>query len=116
MLPTKAEDKMITIKGRVSIRPGNKPVIIVENIIPWQKVEVENNFDNKKIYLRFDTKDIDIYQKVKEIVSSYPGENQLIIKCTSTKNAFAFNLKVDLNNYLINELVGLLGETNVVVK
>ena len=110
------EDNMVTIKGKVSIRQGNTPVILVENVIPWQKKEVENNFNDKKIYLRFDTKNIDIYQKVKNIVSSYPGENQVIIKCNSSQTAFAFNLKVDINNYLINELIGLLGETNVVIK
>ena len=70
----------------------------------------------KKLYLRFDTKNPDVYAKVKAIVSTYPGQSQIVVKCLSSSTAFAFSSKVDVNNYLINELIGLLGETNVVIK
>lgn len=71
---------------------------------------------NSTVYLRFDTKDIDLYDKVKKITSSYPGKSSVIIKCTSSNKAFSFNTKVDVNNYLKNELIGLLGEENVIIK
>lgn len=109
------EDNMVTIKGRVSIRDGKSPIVVAETIIPWEKA-VPQEFVDKKVYLRFDTKDIDVYNKVKKIAASYPGQAQIIIKCSSTKMVFSFNTKVDVNNYLINELVGLLGEENVVIK
>jgi len=110
------EDGLITVRGKVSIRPDSNPVILVESITPWQKKEEQKNNLEKKIYLRFDTKDIDLYNKVKTIISSYPGENSIVIKCSSSSSVFAFNLKVDINNYLLNELIGLLGETNVITK
>ena len=110
------EDGLITIRGRTSIRSGSNPVILVESITPWQKKEEEIFSSDKKVYLRFDTKNIDIYDKVKSIVSTYPGKSQVVIKCTSKNSAFAFSSKVDLNNYLINELIGLLGEENVIIK
>ena len=109
------EDNLITIKGKVSIRDGKAPVIVAENIFLWEKPE-EKVVDTRKLYLRFNTKDLDLYNKVKQITSSYPGESNVIIKCTDSGSAFAFSIKVDLNNYLLNELIGLLGETNVVVK
>ena len=68
------------------------------------------------MYLRFDTQNVDLYNKVKKISASYPGQAQVIIKCTSTNKAFSFNTKVEINNYLTNEFIGLLGEENVVIK
>ena len=110
------EDGLVTIRGKLSLRPGSNPVILAENVSSWQKKEEENNISEKKLYLRFDTKDPDVYGKVKTIVSSYPGESQIVVKCNSSGSAFAFSSKVDINNYLINELIGLLGEANVVLK
>ena len=71
---------------------------------------------NATVYLRFNTKDIDLYDKVKKITSSYPGKSPVVIKCTSSNKGFSFNTKVDVNNYLKNELIGLLGEDNVIIK
>jgi DNA polymerase-3 subunit alpha len=110
------EDELITIKGKLSIRDGKSPIVLIESVIPWQKKEDENVEAPKKIYLRFNTKDLSIYNKVKSIILSYPGESQVIIKCTQSNEVFTFNAKVNVNNYLNNELVGLIGESNVVVK
>ena len=87
-----------------------------------EKIEVSLDEANNKlaeildVFKSVDTKDIDAYNKVKMIASSYPGESAVVIKCTSTDKVFSFNTKVDANNYLVNELLGLLGEGNVVVK
>ena len=108
------EDNLITVRGRLSIRDGKSPVVVADTIIPWEK-KSEEVVQEKKIYLRFDTGDIDTYNKVKTIASSYPGKNQIVIKCTSTGKVFSFNAKIDINNYVENELVGLLGEKNVVI-
>ena len=109
------EDGLVTIKGRISIRPGKNPCVIAEKIIGWDKINDKQD-EEQKLYLRFDTKDIDIYDRVKNIIASYPGKSQVVIKCLSSNKAFAFSAKVNLNNYLQNELIGLLGEQNVIVK
>ena len=109
------EDLMVTIRGKVAMRDGRAPSIVADNIIPWEKKGAEVKKE-QTVYLRFDTKNIDMYNRVKKICSTYSGEAQVIIKCTSSNKAFAFNAKVDPNNYLINELMGLLGEENIVVK
>ena len=111
------EDNLVTVRGRLSIRDGKSPVVIADSILPWAKKEEEQKGDdNRKVYLRFDTQDENVYNKVKQTTADHPGQAQIIIKCTSTNKAFSFNTKVDINNYLINELIGLLGEENVIIK
>lgn len=109
------EDSLITVRGRLSIRDGKSPVVIAESITPWEKKEIEVQKE-QKIYLRFDTNDKKKYAKIKMIAANYPGNSQMIIKCTTSGNAFSFNTKVDINNYLENELIGVLGAENVVIK
>ena len=109
------EDLMVTVRGKISMREGKSPTVVADNIIPWEK-NAEEKSQAQTVYLRFDTKNIDLYNKVKRIASTYAGDAQVVIKCTSSNKAFAFNAKVDPNNYLLNELMGLLGEDNIVVK
>ena len=111
------EDGLVTIRGRVSIRPGKTPCIIAESVFPWEKVgEEANGKQERKVFLRFDTKDIDMYDKVTRILHSYPGTASVLCKCTSQNKSLAFQCKVDINNYLENELCGLLGDQNVIIR
>lgn len=110
------EDKMVTVRGRVSIREGKSPIVVVDTLIPWEDKKVEMVSNEKKVYLRFDTKNVDIYNTVKRIASTYLGNSSVVIKCSSTGQVFGFSVKVEPNNYLLNELIGLIGENNVVVK
>ena len=111
------EDNLVTIRGKLSIRDGKSPVVIAEVIIPWEKkTEEEPKRENQKLYLRFNTQNEEVYNNVKKITASYPGQTQVIIKCSASNKAFSFNTKVEINNYLKNELIGLLGEENVIIK
>ena len=49
-------------------------------------------------------------------LQSYVGDCSVIIKCTTLDKAFALNVSVDANNYLLNELYGVIGNENVVLK
>lgn len=107
------EDSMITVKGRISMRNGT-PSVTAEEIIPWHKKEDEvKKAQEEKLYLKFDTKDIDLFGKVTSALRAYPGDTEVVIKCTSNNRPFAFNQKVETGNYLLNELYGLLGVDNV---
>ena len=112
-----AEDKLVTIKGKISIR-NFTPSVIADEVISWTKAEEveEKKIETKKLYLRFDTKNIDIYNKVISSLRSYSGDCDVIVKCTTENKAFALNFKVDTNNYLINELIGIIGNENVILK
>ncbi len=110
------EDNLITVKGRVAMREGKPPSVVVDIITQWEKKQPTESKPEQKLYLRFNTQNLDVYNRVKEISASYPGDSQLIVKCIQTNKAFAFTNKIDVNNYMVNELIGLLGEQNVVVK
>lgn len=110
------EDEFVTIKGKISFR-NDQASVIADNVILWDKEEdEEEQVEEKKLYIRCDTKNIDQFEKLKRSLSSYPGKSSVIIKCTSLDKAFGYSQKVDINNYLLNELYGVVGEANVVVK
>ena len=110
------EDEFVTIKGKISFR-NDTPSVIAENIILWERKDGEDeNSNNKKLYIRCDTKNFDLFNKVKSSISAYPGKNNVIIKCTNCGKAFSYSQDVDINNYLLNELYGIVGENNVIVK
>jgi len=110
------EDKLVTIRGKISLRNGMASVI-AEDVVQWIKAEEQQDtISSKKLYLRFDTKNIDIYNKVMRTLQSYVGDCSVIIKCTTLDKAFALNVSVDANNYLLNELYGVIGNENVVLK
>ncbi len=111
------EDNMITVKGKINIRDGNTPSLVADSVFEWKEDEQKQKEQGiGKVFLRFDTKDIDIYSKVKNTLLSYPGEAQVIIRCTSTGSAFNFQNKVAISNYLVNELSGIIGNENIIVQ
>lgn len=112
------EDNLVTVKGRINIRDGMPPSAVGEVVILW-KDEEENSSKPKpkqRLCLRFDTKNPDIYSKVKNSIASYPGETQVVIKCVSSNKVFNYQQQVRINNYLINELSGIIGNENIVVQ
>lgn len=112
------EDNLVTVKGRINIRDGMPPSAVGEVVILWKDEEenVSKPKPKERLCLRFDTKNPDIYSKVKNSISSYPGETQVVIKCVSSNKVFNYQQQVRINNYLINELSGIIGSENIVVQ
>ena len=97
------EDNLVTIKGRINIRDGMAPSAVGEVVILWKDDESkqEKKQSKERLCLRFDTKNPDIYSKVKNTIASYQGDTQVIIKCTSTNKPFVYQQSVKINNYLL---------------
>lgn len=115
------EDQFVKIEGKLSLREGQNPIIIAEKISfatsEQEKPIVEELPKEQKLYLKFDVNDKNTYSKVEEILSSYPGTSQIVIKDELTGSVFMLkNRNVKINDGLINELIGELGEKNVVVR
>ena len=112
------EDNLVTIKGRINIRDGMAPSVIGEVVILWNDEETKPQSapTKERLCLRFDTKNPDIYSKVKNSIASYPGDTQVVIKCTSSNKSFVYQQSAKINNYLINELSGIIGNENIVVQ
>lgn len=113
------DDAMMSVKGRLSIRDGEAPIVTVDNLSFWQeKTEEEPKTpqSDKTLYIKFDTKNTAVYNKVMLILSMYSGDCKVMCRCSSTNQAFKINKLVNPNNLLINELIGLIGEDSVLVK
>lgn len=112
------EDMMITIKGRLSLRDGDTPIVTVDSISVWKDKQEEISTEqkpNKTVYIKFDTKNTAVYNKVMLILSMYSGDSPVICKCTNLNQTFKINKQVNASNLLVNELIGVVGEGNVVV-
>ena len=122
-----AEDKIVTINGRLSIRVGQSPIIVVENI---NFVGEENNNDyvfvpnkpklvmgeekvvsNKTVYLQFDINNEKIRKVVQEILLSYAGT--AAVKVQWDRKLYTLPIKVEPSLALESELKVLLGDGNV---
>lgn len=113
------EDNLVTIRGRISIRDGMAPTAVGESIFLWREDDAKTTQSKptkERLCLRFDTKNPDIYSKVKNSIASYPGETQVVIKCSSSNKVFVYQQTVKINNYLVNELSGIIGNENIVVQ
>ena len=113
------EDNLVTIRGRISIRDGMAPTAVGETIFLWREDDAKTTQSQptkERLCLRFDTKNPDIYSKVKNSIASYPGETQVVIKCSSSNKVFVYQQTVKINNYLVNELSGIIGNENIVVQ
>ena len=111
------EDSMVTIKGRLSVREDETPIVTVDNVSFWKDKTVvdETPVVNKTLYIKFDTTDMYVYNKVMLILKMYNGDCPVICKCTSKNQTFKINYNVNPNNLLINELIGVLDDKSVVL-
>lgn len=110
-------DNLVTIKGRISIRDGMPTTVIGEVVLLWKdKEEIEQKNNKNRLCLKFNTKNPDLYCKVKNSILSYPGETSVMIKCSLSNKAFVYQRKVKINNYLLNELSGIIGSENIIVQ
>ncbi|MBR2053067.1 MAG: DNA polymerase III subunit alpha, partial [Clostridia bacterium] len=112
------QDSLVTIAGRVSIRDGEAPIVVCEDVRPWfaEAAPAPVQGAAQKVYLKFDLTDANLYKKVCTLLASYNGTSEVIAKCTTQNKPFRLGVTTGVNNYLINQLNGLLGSENVVVK
>lgn len=113
------EDSLVTIVGKVSIRDGEAPIVVCDDVRPWlaQTATVpENGASMQRIYLKLNLTDAALYKKVCALLAQYPGKSDVIAKCTVQNKPFKLGLTASVNNYLLNQLNGLLGSENVVVQ
>ena len=123
------EDALIAIRGRFSLRDGEKPTITADNIELLDNHE--NNEDNqneeniytevevvkpKKLWLKYNVNDGIIHDAVKKILSDYNGIDEVYIKDTGTNKAFKLNTLVTVRESLIYELETILDKANIFVQ
>lgn len=100
-------DSLISVKGKLSIRDGEAPVVLVDTI---SKLMVENNSETKveqkpkTLYLKYDVNDSNLHQNIYNLLSNYAGTIPVIVKCSTSGKSYKLNAFVDGSNSLLEEL------------
>ncbi len=109
------DDAIVEIKGKLQIRDGRPPSIVIDSIeafnenAPEKEVkEVEK--PSKKECLGLVVSE-ELLNEVLETISAYPGDIEVYIKCGTKK--FKATSKVRKCNALISELVTLIEEEDI---
>ncbi len=122
------DDRIVHINGKVSMRVGEKPIILIEQIdfldekakpaVPVQEKKVfgaEKTEPKKmqKIYLQFDIGNNDIVDEISEVVASYPGDSPVLVQFAGK----LYNLKVTASpsSTFKAEIGAIIGEDNIKV-
>lgn len=112
-------DKIVIISGKISFRSGEAPVILVDDIKEVNQTKTENldtvieEQKPKVLWLRFDTTNEVIKNKIIKTLDNYYGQNEVRIRCTTKNQTLAFNHNVDANNLLIYELSSIISKDNI---
>lgn len=129
------EDEALCIEGNISLREEDKPKIIVSKAITLienqsytssndNKVENEEsavrktsqNKSERKLFLRVPDLECEKYKKACNLVDIFTGEGQIIFYDESTAKYLAYSGGALVDDFLIEELVKILGKENVVYK
>ncbi len=111
----------VVITGRISLREDKDPQIVVNRARPI------SDFENRqpqppaqpqvlpgKLYLRLQSEASPHYQKVKAILSMFPGASDAVLYFADT--AARRGTRCALDSRMLTELESLLGKKNVVIK
>lgn len=121
-----AVDKTVALKGRFSLRDG-EPTISADSIdfldnndedsekVKLAEVEIEIE-KPRKLYLRYNTNEGTIHEKVRYILSQYNGIDEVYVKDTGTSQAFKLNMLVKIRESLIYELETILEKSDIAIR
>ena len=120
------EDNMGVFHGKVSVREGENPIIILDDFASWideeneQQVEVKEVepevVETKKLYLRFDTTNKQLFDEINEILENHIGPSDVLIKCSTTNKSYKLSTTVQYDNLLEYELLTLITKENIIYK
>lgn len=109
------DDEIKLLAETVSIAPKT-----VENISEEKPVSTKNESGKSKkgVFLRMESRDEALIDRVKNLVSIFPGSIPVYIFCADTKQYefLGMDCLVSMNNPLEKEFKYILGENNVVIK
>jgi DNA polymerase-3 subunit alpha len=122
-------DRIVHINGKVSIRVGEKPIILIESISYLDEKKTENSTQNqetktalmsepepqeekvKKVYLQFDITNQVLVNTLNEIVSGYEGKSPVLVQYN--KKLYPLGCYVEPSNALVSEISRVIGASNI---
>jgi DNA polymerase-3 subunit alpha len=111
-----SKDSIVKVTGRLSTRGGEKLIILADNIqqLKTGKIDfTEGSTSVKKLRLCFNLQDENVKTDVMNVLSSYSGDESVVIKDTATGKTVEPELKIRECQAIIYELNNILGEENV---
>jgi DNA polymerase-3 subunit alpha len=113
------DDSIIKVSGKLQIRLGEQPKIIVDNLIDFEHIINNNNQDKKivnevkgTLWLNASNIEFEIIEKeITEILSAHRGNTP--VKVVKGKDKYNVDCMVNYSNALINELKGFLTEKDI---
>lgn len=120
------EDAIVSLSGRLSLRPGEKPIIIMDKIKFIEDDEPEENSNEhkklifndiqetvktQKLYMQFNLEDETLKTQILDILDGYMGETEVYVQFN--KKLYLLNKKVNPSTALFSELDMLIGEKNI---
>ena len=119
-------DTLVAIKGKFTIRDGQKPSISADNIEILEDKETDEETQYveeeievvkpKKLWLKYNINDGIIHDTVKHILSGFNGIDEVYIKDTGTNKAFKMNTLVTIRESLIYELETILEKSDIFIQ
>lgn len=109
-------DSLVTIHGKLSIRSGEKPVVMVDNVIPWD-LNQNGGEENKisTLYLKYDVSNIALHDDIYRTLKNYAGVSPVVVVDLNNK-PFKLNIKVNPSSFLLNELHAYLPDEFIKLK
>lgn len=107
------EDNIIGCDVKISFN-NDSISLIADGFREWKNSQPEDiKKTTNRLYLRFDTKNANLYNGVISILKDCPGEDEIFIKCSSANQTYKVSMTTKCSKMLENDLIGLLGEENV---
>ncbi len=109
-----AENNIILLKGRLSLKEDEDPKIIVEGIRGIEKAVAES----RVLYLKVDSAEGALFEQVKDVLRENKGKHRVIIyfKDTQSVKAAPASLYVDPTEKLIKDLTTILQKDDILIK
>ncbi|MGD9901549.1 MAG: DNA polymerase III subunit alpha [Spirochaetales bacterium] len=114
------EDVMSTFTGKLSIREGERPIIIVSGIELWntekagngtvEVIEIQQPKKTPTLYLKFDTKNNKLYSSIVKVLEQYDGDSRIIVRCASSGVALEIKHPVKISPKLLRELQAFISD------
>ena len=112
------DNAALIVKGRISIRDEKEPQLVVDTIRPLSDVSTPGETApppaEKKLWVKLPSESDPILDRIRLILTMFPGNQQMIIYCEQEKKRIGTRCLI--HEGLVGELKELLGERNVVVK